>query len=87
MTESEVEVVNIAALGTLEIEVDIEQIVEDAELPVANFDPEYNAAFFRFEEDGELIILYTSGKYILRGGDEFDRMYQVNSEFLPLRIT
>lgn len=82
MTESEVEVVNIAALGTLEIEVDIEQIVEDAELPVANFDPEYNAAFFRFEEDGELIILYTSGKYILRGGDEFDRMYQVNSEFL-----
>lgn len=82
MTESEVEVVNIAALGTLEIEVDIEQIVEDAELPVANFDPEYNAAFFRFEEDGELIILYTSGKYILRGGDEFERMHQVNSEFL-----
>ncbi|GKZ16280.1 TATA-box-binding protein C [Haladaptatus sp. T7] len=82
MTEKELEVVNIAALGTLGIEVDIEQIVEDAELPVANFDPKYNAAFFRFEEDGELIILYTSGKYILRGGDEFERMHQVNAEFL-----
>ncbi|XVH33752.1 TATA-box-binding protein (plasmid) [Haloferacaceae archaeon DSL9] len=82
MTESEVEVVNIAALGTLGIEVDIEQIVEDAGLPVANFDPKYNAAFFRFEEDEELIILYTSGKYILRGGDEFERMHQVNAEFL-----
>ena len=82
MSESGVEVVNIAALGTLGIEVDIEQIVEDADLPVANFDPEYNAAFFRFEEDGELIILYTSGKYILRGGDEFEKMHEVNSQFL-----
>ena len=82
MSESGVEVVNIAALGTLGGEVDIEQIVEDADLPVANFDPEYNAAFFRFEEDGELIILYTSGKYILRGGDEFEKMHEVNSQFL-----
>lgn len=82
MSESGVEVVNIAALGTLGIEVDIEQIVEAADLPVANFDPEYNAAFFRFEEDGELIILYTSGKYILRGGDEFEKMHEVNSQFL-----
>lgn len=82
MSESGVEVVNIAALGTLGIEVDIEKIVEDADLPVANFDPEYNAAFFRFEEDGELIILYTSGKYILRGGDEFEKMHEVNSQFL-----
>jgi transcription initiation factor TFIID TATA-box-binding protein len=82
MSESDVEVVNIAALGTLGGEVDIEQIVEDADLPVANFDPEYNAAFFRFEEDGELIILYTSGKYILRGGDEFGKMHEVNSQFL-----
>ncbi len=82
MTESEVKVVNIAALGTLGIKVDIEQIVEDAGPPVANFDPEYNAAFVRFEEHGELIILYTSGKYIPCGGDEFERMHQVNAEFL-----
>ena len=82
MSDSEVDVVNIAALGTLGVEVDIEQIVEDANLPVANFDPEYNAAFFRFVEDGELIILYTSGKYILRGGDEFEMMHDVNARFL-----
>ncbi|ELY81859.1 TATA-box-binding protein [Natrinema pallidum] len=82
MSDSEVDVVNIAALGTLGVEVDIEQVVDDAELPVANFDPEYNAAFFRFVEDGELIILYTSGKYILRGGDEFETMHDVNARFL-----
>lgn len=48
MNESEVDVVNIAALDTLGVEVDIEQIVDDVDLPVANFDPGYNAAFFRF---------------------------------------
>lgn len=31
-----------------------------------------------------MIILYTSGKYILRGGDEFERMHAVNDRFLEL---
>ncbi|CAM3009672.1 TATA-box-binding protein [Halobacterium salinarum] len=82
MTESEVDVVNIAALGTLGIEVDIEQIVADAELPVAYFKPENNTALFRFEESGELIILYTSGKYLLRVGNDFEKMHQLNSRFI-----
>jgi len=82
MVESKVEVVNIAAVGDLGSEVDIEQVAHDSNLPVSNYDPEYNATFLRFEEDGELIILYTSGKYILRGGDEFDNMYRVNDQFL-----
>lgn len=30
------------------------------------------------------MILYTSGKYILRGGDDFDRMEAVNQRFLDL---
>jgi transcription initiation factor TFIID TATA-box-binding protein len=38
--------------------------------------------FLRFEEDGEMVILYTSGKYILRGGDEFKNMHRVNGQFL-----
>jgi transcription initiation factor TFIID TATA-box-binding protein len=82
MGESKVEVVNIAAVGELGIEVDVEQVAHDSELPVSNFDPEFNATFLRFEEDGEMIILYTSGKYILRGGDDFDNMYLVNDQFL-----
>jgi len=82
MGESKVEVVNIAAVGELGGEVDIEQVAKDSELPVSNFNPENNATFLRFEEDGELVILYTSGKYILRGGDDFDNMYRVNDQFL-----
>jgi len=82
MAESKVEVVNIAAVGDLGSEVDIEQVVQDADLPVSNYDPECNAAFFRFEEDGELVIQYVSGKYILRGGDDFDNMHRVNNRYL-----
>lgn len=62
----------------------IEELVEDAPLPVANYDPKFNASFFRFEEDGELVILYTSGKYILRGGDDFEQMHEVNDRFLEM---
>ena len=82
MNEQIVEVVNITAVGDVGVEVDIEQLAGDSELPVANYDPEYNAAFLRFEEDGELVILYTSGKYILRGVGDFDKMNQVNERFL-----
>ncbi len=82
MSESVVEVVNISSVGDLGSEVDIEQVAQDSDLPVSNFDPEYNAAFLRFEEGGELVILYTSGKYILRGGNEFENMHRVNDKFL-----
>ncbi|RKD87667.1 TATA-box-binding protein [Halopiger aswanensis] len=79
-----IKVVNIVGLGNLQSEVDIEVLAADAPLPVSNYDPKFNASFFRFEEDGELVILYTSGKYILRGGDEFEIMYAVNERFLGL---
>lgn len=84
MPESDIEVVNIAALGNLQREIAIQEVAKDAPLPVTNYDPEFNATFFRFAEDGELIIMYESGKYILRGGDEFDRMYEINEMFLEM---
>jgi transcription initiation factor TFIID TATA-box-binding protein len=79
-----IEVVNIAGLGDLQREIDNEALAADAPLPVSNYDPKFNASFFRFEEDGEMVILYASGKYILRGGDKFETMYAVNERFLKL---
>lgn len=80
--ENKVEVVNIAASGDINAEIDIEQLAKDSDLPVSNYDPKFNAAFFRFEEDSELVILYRTGKYILRGGDDFNKMNEVNQRFL-----
>lgn len=84
MIESDpvVEVVNIAATGDIGSETDIQQVSEDIDLAVANYDPEFNATFLRFVEDEELLILYSSGKYILRDGDDFDRMHTINRRFM-----
>lgn len=80
--KNEVDVVNIAASGEINAEVDIEQLAKDSELPVSNYDPQVSAAFFRFEKEGELVILYRTGKYILRGRNDFDKMHDVNQQFL-----
>lgn len=79
---TDIEIVNIVGFGNLQREVDIKAVAEDASLPVSNYNPEFNGSFFRFEEDGELLILYRTGKYILRGGCDFEAMYTVNEEFL-----
>jgi transcription initiation factor TFIID TATA-box-binding protein len=84
MTDRDAEVVSITALGNIHQEVDIQTVAEDVSLPTARYDADLNASLFRFEEDGELILLYTSGKYILRGGDEFDWMYKINDKFLDV---
>lgn len=82
VVENNIEVVNIAASGEISAKIDIEQLAKDSDLPVSSFDPKSNATFFRFEEDGELVMLYRNGKYILRGETDSDKMYEVNQRFL-----
>lgn len=84
MTKSDIEVVSISASGNLHREVDIQKLANEVPLPISNYNPEQNAAFFRFEEGGELLILYVSGKYILRGGNDFDNMYKINDKFIDV---
>lgn len=82
-----VEIVNIAASGDVGVEIDIEQLVQDVNIPVANYDPKFNAAFLRFEKDtSELVILYTSGKYIVRGGDTLANLHALHQSFLDLLV-
>jgi transcription initiation factor TFIID TATA-box-binding protein len=82
---ADIEIVNIAASGDLGREIDIQRLVEDIEIPVANYDPDFNASFLRFDEEAsELVILYTSGKYILRGGDSYDSMETLHNRFVEL---
>jgi transcription initiation factor TFIID TATA-box-binding protein len=87
MTSAEIEVVNVVAVGMLEPEVDIQQIAEDAPTAVANYDPEFNAAFLRLNEDGPLLILYTSGSYILRGVPTYDAVQPTIDRFLDTLST
>lgn len=82
MTSDPIEVVNIAAKGDFGREIDIRELAEAVDLPVSRYDPQSHAAFFRLQEDEQLLILYRTGKYILRGGDDFDQMMEAHEGFL-----
>lgn len=79
-----IDVVNISSVGYLGTEIDLPTLVDDLELPVATYDETKNAAFLRFSEGGNLIILYTSGSYIHRGGADVDHMCSMNDRFIEL---
>lgn len=79
-----VEIVNISAGGDLHTEVDLEEFASDINLPMVDYDPDNHWLLLRFEEGGSLIILYRTGKYILRGGDTYEQCYEARDNFLNL---
>lgn len=82
MSDSKVDTVNIVAVGDLGPEVDVKRVAQDLSVPISNYDSDFNATYLRLEKDGDLIILYTSGKYVLRGGNDFENMHRVNKQFI-----
>lgn len=82
MDAPDIEVVNVVAGGTVDTELDIEQLAADAPLPTANYDPSFNATFLRCQEDGPLLIVYTSGSYILRGVSSYGAVEETMNSFL-----
>lgn len=73
-----VEIVNVVAGGSLNREIDLNHLREDldhSELVTAEFAK--NAPWqllIRLTEQPGMMILYRTGKYILRGGDSFDTL-------------
>jgi len=80
--EFPLEIVNVVGSGDLGRELDLEQIEQDADIHEADFRETMGALFLRIEEDGGLIILYRSGKYIIRGGKEYEKLNDTNEAFL-----
>jgi transcription initiation factor TFIID TATA-box-binding protein len=78
----EIKIVNVVGSGDLQRELDLQTLAANLDLPEAEYRADMNALLIRFVEDGPLIILYRSGKYIVRGGSEQDYLDQANSRFL-----
>lgn len=79
-----VEVVNVVASGSLDIELDLETIAQELD-DVVNYDPEkYPGAYFRFDDDAPLITLYRTGKYIITGAVSESEARRLRDEFLTL---
>lgn len=80
---SEIEIVNVVASGSLPVELDLQQVATDIGEPVAKYDPEkYPGMYLRFGDDGPLITVYRTGKYIITGPKSEETSYSLREEFL-----
>lgn len=60
-----IEIVNVVGGGDLYREIDLDNVVED--ISTYSVDRKVNGLYIKIEEDSPLIILYTSGKYVITG--------------------
>ncbi|RAW46429.1 hypothetical protein DQW50_04145 [Halorubrum sp. 48-1-W] len=81
-----VEIVNISAGGDIHREVDLEELSETLDLPMNEFDEEANRLLLRYRTGGEMLILFRTGKYILRGGDSYDGCYEARDKFYEILV-
>lgn len=80
-----VEIVNVVGSGDLEVELDLENLADDIE--VADFEPDnHPEMFIQFDDESPLIIVYRTGKYIIRGGGTHERLFNAKERFLDLFV-
>lgn len=80
---SEIQIVNIVGAGDLQQELNIEQVGKDIAVPYSEYDPSnYHGLYLRPVEDGPLITVYRSGKYIVTGPSSLEELYGTNEKFL-----
>lgn len=76
-------IVNAVGSGDLKMELDVSEIESDLDLPHTEYDPSnYHGLYVRLTEEGPLITIYRSGKYIISGCSSLEHLYRVNEEFL-----
>ena len=79
-----VSVVDVVASGSLDIELNLEQVTRDLGSK-AEYDPrKYPGMYLRFGEDAPLITVYRTGKYIVTGADSEEEAHTIRERFLNL---
>lgn len=79
-----VDVVNVVSSGSLDVELDLEEIAQELE-DIVDYDPEkYPGAYFRFDESVPLITLYRTGKYIITGSSSQQQAAETRDQFLSI---
>ncbi|RLM88215.1 TATA-box-binding protein [Haloarcula sp. Atlit-7R] len=79
-----VEIVNVVGSGSLNVELDLEQVATDMG-SIAEYDPnKYPGVYLRFDDKAPLVTLYRTGKYIVTGADSKEEAYVTRERFLTL---
>ena len=69
--------------GSLGLELNLEKLAEEIGQPQARYDPnKYPGMYLRFEEDGPLITVYRTGKYIITGPTSKEDLFNLRERFL-----
>ncbi|MFD1572181.1 TATA-box-binding protein [Halorubrum laminariae] len=80
-----VEITNVVGSGDLGVELDVEAVEADLSTPYSEYDPSnYHGLYVRLEEDGPLITIYRSGKYIISGCSSKELLHETNEAFQRL---
>ena len=78
-----VSIVNAVGSGDLGVELDVAEVEFNLDLPYTEYDPSnYHGLYLRLVEDGPLITVYRSGKYIISGCSTLEQLYETNDGFL-----
>ncbi|WP_336331153.1 TATA-box-binding protein [Haloarcula sp. CGMCC 1.2071] len=78
-----ISIANAVGSGDLGVELDVAEVESDLDLPYTEYDPSnYHGLYVRLVEDGPLITVYRSGKYIISGCSTFEQLYETNDAFL-----
>ena len=76
-------IVNVVGSGDLGIELDLPALYADLALPYTEYDTSnYHGLYARVIEDGPLITVYRSGKYIITGSSGLEQLHSINNAFL-----
>lgn len=78
-----IEIVNIVGSGSIGAELALEEVRADLSVAYTEYDPDnYHGLYVRLVEDGPLITVYRSGKYIITGASSLDELHETNKGFL-----
>lgn len=78
-----VEIVNVVGSGDLHAELDLEVLEENLSTPYLEYDPSnYHGLYIRLEENGPLVTIYRTGKYIISGCSNYEELNNTNERLL-----
>lgn len=78
-----VTIANAVGSGDLGVEINVSEVESDLDLPYTEYDPSnYHGLYVRLIEDGPLITIYRTGKYIISGCSTLKELYDTSDAFL-----
>jgi len=78
-----IDIANAVGSGDLNTELALDALEADLTTPYVEYDPSnYHGLYLRPEENGPLITVYRSGKYIVSGCSSFEELHRTNDSFV-----